>query len=1179
VKLREVFRYELAHRLRNPSTWVYAAILFAIAFAQVRASGDLGAAAVHVNAPVRLAGLALLASLVGMLVTAALFGDAAIRDVRSGMDALLYTSAVRKAEYLGGRYLAALTTNAVVLVAVPLGQAAVTLLGHLDAAMFGPFRVAAYLQPWLLFLLPNMALFGAIMFTVGVLSRQLIPVYLIGAVSLIAFLGAVSLGLTEAGGDPLALGALFTMTRYWTAAEQNTRLIGFPAGLLWNRVVWLAVAGAVLALLHYRFRFAHPDGGGRNRREEIVVAPDFAPVVVPTAARAFGFRTALRQTLAIARNSLAEIMASRWFVVVLLMCAGLMVLWGWNVADSVFDMSTWPVTLLMGEVLMGGRAEPLFYVLIAVFAGELVWKDREVSASEIADAMPVAEGAALLGRFLALVAMLVMFLAASIVGCILVQALQGYYNFEIGLYLRIVFGLNLADYVLFAVLAMTIHVVVNHKYLGHIVALSAFAFTAAAWPLGIRHHLLVYNGRPGWAYSDMNGFGPYVEPILWFKLYWAAWALLLAVVACVLWVRGREPGVRRRLRQARARFTGPAARMAGAAAVLIVATGGFVFYNTNVLNEYVTADEQGAAQADYEKRYGRFEDVPQPTIESAELRVEIYPDEQAVDLRGSYRLVNHTDAPIDSVHVSVGPAIDTRSISFDRAAQSEVTDEDVGYRIYALDRALNPGEAMQLSFDVAFRQRGFSNDDPQTDVVSNGAYFNRTWLPFIGYQPVFELTDEETRERHGLARRPPPPGPDAVAARGYTAFRNEDKVQVEMTLGTSPDQVAITPGVLHREWTENGRRYFHYETEMPTSFGATVLSGRYAVQEDRWNDVALGVFYHPKHDYNVDRFVRSMKASLEYYSAQFGPYPDKQLRLVEIPRYGRFGRAHPHTIVFTEDLFFSRVKDGQIDAVFFGMAHEVAHQWWGGQIRTARGFLSESLANYSALMVTEKTFGPEVARRVYAFQMEHYFTGRAARANEVPLLEIDDQAYIMYRKGVLAMYLMRDYIGDEAVNTALRRFLDKHRAGGPPYPTALDVTAELRAVTPDSLQYLITDLFETVTLWDVSTKRVIVERMGTGEYAVTLDVVAKKIRADRVGSETEVPMDDLVEIGVFAPGEGDGSPLYIQRHRIRSGEQTIRITVQEEPARAGIDPLHKLIDREGGDNVVEAKTVGADTVR
>ncbi|HEV2146160.1 MAG TPA: M1 family aminopeptidase [Longimicrobiaceae bacterium] len=1202
MRLREVFRYELEHRLRSPSTWIYAVILFLVAIWMYLATADGSSSAALANAPERLAGAAVLPGMFGILVSAALFGDAAVRDVEVGMDPLLFTSTLGKAEYLGGRFLATLAVNAVVVVAIPLGAlVATSLLGSWEPEAVGPFRASAYLQAYFLFLLPNLVVVGAILFTIGMLARQVVPVYLgaiglfVGYIVALNYAGGVESPMLAALVDPLGLVSLQRVTRYWTEAERNTRLVGFSATLMWNRALWLAVAAGALALLFRTFRFEHADGGGRRRkRRETVPAPArpperAGPVSVPRVAGSFGPRTTVRQTLAIARNALEELTATRSFAVVLLACVGLPMLWGWNVGDTVFDSSTWPITLLVAEEVLSGRFVPVIYVLIAVYAGELVWKAREVDVAEIADAAPVPEGALLLGRFLALVAMLATFQAAAMVGGMLIQALQGYYNFEIGLYLRIVFGLDLVHYVLLAALAMTIHVLVNHKYLGHIVVLMAIAAPMILPRLGlVRHHLLLYGTDPGWTYSDMNGFGPFVGPFVWFKLYWAAWALLLAVVAVLFWVRGREPGVRRRLLLARARFGGPVARAAGVAMVLIVAFGGFVFYNTNVLNEYRTNDETGAAQAGYEKRYGRFEDVPQPTITSARLRVEIYPDEPAVDLRGTYHLVNRTGAPIDSFHVSFYDRdLQVRSISLDRPAEPVLVDEDLGYRVYALERALQPGDSLRLAFDVAYRPRGFPNSGIQTDVVGNGAYFNRKWLPFIGYQPMFELSDGEARERFGLAPRPPMSAPHEAGERRHRQpWRDADLVHVEMIIGTAADQIAVTPGVLRRSWTENGRRYFHYVTQAPASFGATVFSAEYEVLEDRWNDVALRIFHHPAHRYNLDRMMAGMKASLEYLSAQFGPYPYSQLRIVENPRYGGFGHAHPETIGFTEDVFLARVREGEFDQTFFGTAHEVAHTWWGGQTRGADGvrgqaFLSESLANYSAMMVTEKTYGQEAARQVYDYQMNRYLTMRGRVSRDVPLLQVEDQAYIFYGKGAVVMYLLRDYLGEARVNAALRRYVEKFRDSGPPYPTSLDLYAELRAVTPDSLQYLLTDLFETVTLWDVRTERAVVEPTGTGEFRVTLDVVAKKMRADSVGNETEVPMNDLVEIGVFAPGDGPGEPLYLERHRIRSGAQTIRVTVPQRPARAGIDPRRKLIDRQREDNVadVETRATGARRVR
>jgi ABC-2 type transport system permease protein len=67
-------------------------------------------------------------------------------------------------------------------------------------------------------------------------------------------------------------------------------------------------------------------------------------------------------------------------------------------------------------------------------------------------------------------------------------------------------------------------------------------------------------------------------------------------------------------------------------------------------------------------------------------------------------------------------------------------------------------------------------------------------------------------------------------------------------------------------------------------------------------------------------------------------------------------------------------------------------------------------------------------------------------------------------------------------------------------------------------------------------------------------------------------MNDLVEIGVFAgnaDGKAPGDSLYVRQHRIRAGEQTIVVTVPRQPARAGIDPYRKLIERERDDNIEE----------
>ena len=176
----------------------------------------------------------------------------------------------------------------------------------------------------------------------------------------------------------------------------------------------------------------------------------------------------------------------------------------------------------------------LLPLLLVFYAGELVWRERDAGLGEIADATPVREWVLFLGKFLGLTLVIVVWMALlSMVG-VFGQMRMGHFDFELGLYVQILFGLQLTDYVLFALLVFVVHAVVNQKQLGYLVALLAYGIILFPSVLGLEHHLLIYGSSPGWSYSDMRGFGPSLEPWLWFKLYWAAWAVLLAVAGKLL---------------------------------------------------------------------------------------------------------------------------------------------------------------------------------------------------------------------------------------------------------------------------------------------------------------------------------------------------------------------------------------------------------------------------------------------------------------------------------------------------------------------------------------------------------------------------------------------------------------------------------------------------------------------
>ena len=813
-------------------------------------------------------------------------------------------------------------------------------------------------------------------------------------------------------------------------------------------------------------------------------------------------------------------------------------------------------------------------LLIVFYAGELVWRERDAGMSEIADAMPVPESALFLGKFLGLSLALVALMALAATVGVLCQVRMGYFHFEVGLYLRILFGLQLIDYILFALLVFVAHAMVNQKHVGYLVALIAYGVIVFPSTFGLEHHLLIYGSGPKWTYSDIRGFGSSLGPWLWFKLYWAAWAVVLAVAGTLLWPRGTERCVWSRLQMARRRFTRATAGVAAMAVALIVALGGFIFYNTNSLNRYRTVSEEMERRAAYERRYGRYAGVARPTLASTRLRVEIYPDRREAEIRGTYVLANTSSAAIDSIHVTTIPGVEIGAVSVDRPASPVLVDEDLGYRIYALAKPLQPGESTDLNFEVHAAPYGFRNNGADAFVVQNGSHFtNRDWLPAIGYQRNRELAGAGVRSQYGLARRPAPSLYDAEARRIRVGG---DLISFEAIVGTSGDQVAVAPGVLRRTWTEGGRRYFHYLTDVPTNNEYGVFSALYALHEEQWNPstgsgpaVAIQIFHDPRHAGNLGRMVASVRASLDHYSRQFGPYPYSYIRLIEDPLRGMGVGTEAATVEYGEGFSLLNPGNGpqELDIVFAVVAHGVARGWWGMQVAPAdvegAGLLDVSLETYSAMRVVEEALGPEHLRR-YLLNLREGLGPPRTRAAP-PLLRATD-SFSYARKGPLALYAMREYIGKDRVDDALRSLLKKYGSGVPPFPTSLDLYRELQAVTPDAYQYLLSDLFEKNTFWDLVTERATAKRTSADAWQVTLDVRARKQVVDEAGVETEAPMEDWVEVGVY----GDGAP-HLEKRRIRSGRQTITVTVPRKPSRAGIDPQNLLIDLDTENNLKDVK--------
>jgi len=1197
MKLYRIFALELSYQLRRAATWLYFGAVGAIAFLIVIANyyPDAQDGYCLLNSPLVIATVAALCCVFWLVPGASVAGDAAARDVQLRMHLLTYPAPVSKAAYLGGRLLAALALNVLILLSVPAGLLLAMYGAGVEAELLGPFRADSYLTALGFIVLPNAFCATSIQFSAAALSRRALASYLAGA-ALFAAAYVLGQGLQDVGEwgnlvDPMAFTPVMRHLSIWSPLERNARLPLLEGSFLLNRLLWLGFSLGALAFTYFRFQFGliekspKPKAGNASSAEnaDLLRLKWGALEVLPHVRGRFGAATQLRQLRLLtgqAFGQLAQSKAGLPLLAVLALVLGLTIpgnLKGRGVpllprTDFLLDFLTAPLT----------HPEP-FWVLLALltifYAGELVWRERETGLSEIAHAAPVPEWVLFLSRLLALALVLVLWLAFLMVVGLGAQAALGGAKAEMGLYVQVLFGLQLVDCLLFAVLALVVHALVNQKVIGYLLALLAYAVMACAGTLGLEHKLLIFGDSPRWTYTDMAGFGPTLAPWLWFKGYWTAWALLLGVVAVLGWVRGRDVRLAARLQLARRRFAGPVALVAAAAIGGALLSGGVILYNTNVLHHYTSTAAIKAARAAYEQRYRRYLSAPQPLLTAVSLRVEIYPRQRAATIQGSYVLVNKSQVPVDSIHLAPGAGVATTAVTFDQPSKEVLVDEELGYRIYVLAQPLRPGDSLRLRFQVRHEARGFANSGADEQMQANGTCFrNMEWLPVIGYQPYRELDEAGDRKAFGLAPRPATASPYDVAARQYAPFA--EQIRLDAVVGTDSSQTVVAPGTLRRTWLSGGRRYFHYATEAPIRNEYAFFSAHYAVQEGKWRnptpgagqEVAIQVFYPPGPKENPARMVRSAQASLDYYTREFGPYPYRQLRFVARPGYSFGNHAAPSNITTDEGFFLLNpaADERGFDLVTAVVAHEVAHQWWGNQLKQAyvqgAGLLTESLAWYSAMGVLADKYGPEHLELLLDYLREETRMPRSRAA--LPLLQADDW-YQNYRKGPLALYTLSQYMGRERVNTALRNLLAHHRPGTLPRPTSLDLYQELQAVAPDTLRPLLRDLFKINTFWVLAVEKATAKQLNGGSWQVTLQLTARKLAVDSAGTETRLPLREWVEIGVFGPvaeGKQVGKLLYRQKHLLQSGQQTLVLTLAAKPAQVAVDPRNLLIEWNPVDN-------------
>jgi hypothetical protein len=1220
-----VFLFEIKYRLQRPATYIYFFIFFLYSVLVIGNGGSPASEKVYHNAPTIIASFFALLSIISVLISSAVMGVPLYRDLEHNTKEYLLSTPITKGAYFWGRFWGSFLILVLICTGGIFGYIVGTWVGPLfdwtKPERFGPNVASYYIYPFVTILVPSLLFTSAVFYGLVSWLRNNRVLYTASIMLFILYLLANFLvrdlekrDLVDLL-DPFALNTVANATKYFTPAEQNTQQVPMIGNLLLNRLLWSGLGLLIIVGTYFRFSInSFIQGRMRKARKkdltttagtsQSTITVGLLTQRLATVSRQFSSRLDWSNLWNLGKLEFRNIVKDAYFLSILLGGVVFLFLDDW-IGNLQYGVPDRPVTMNM--LLFKTFNYGLFvFIILMFYAGETVHRDRTTRFASIGDALPVPNWVQLGSKFMALTGICFILVTIPMLVGMLVQILRGYFHFKFEFYLIDLYAITFWDYLQMTMLAFFVHALVNNKFLGHFVGIAIwFLMFVLRNFLDMNYNLFFYSYKPGYAISDMNGFGHFAEPLFWFNFYWLAFGGILLLLAALFWARGTEQSFKKRLSTVGQRWDKRTSMLMLGLGILWLSSGAFIYHNVSQLNKYTTVKEGEEQQAEYEKRYKKYENIPQPKVTDLKVYADVFPDERRMTMRAIAKIKNKTDVLIDSLHL-LSAGTEKYVVSFDGTPLSigqfdlmkkpkftlfQAKPDTVGYRIYKLPRPLQPGDTATLQFDIVAANPGFVNEGYRREIVANGT-FTSGGIPSIGYEAGNELESDEKRKKYGLPEKPDdlPPHRDPLGERTLLFNDDADFISFECTVSTVPDQIAVAPGYLQKEWTENGRRYFHYVQDSKIDYFFNIVSGRFSVLRDKWTsadgqDVAIEIFHHHEHTYNLDRFVASIKDGLTYFQKHFGPYQHRQVRILEFPRYAAFAQSFPNTIPYSEDFgWYADFSDpNHYDYGYYVTAHELAHQWWGHQVspNKTRGsnLVSESLAEYSALMIAEHRYGSDNLQRFLKYDLDRYLRGRANESKKENIFINCNRSYQWYQKGSLILYALKDYIGEERLNGAIKNFRDSFALKEtPPFAGSYHLYDAIQKVVPDSFKYFLEDSWHKIALYENRVLSAKAKSLGNDLYEVSLNVKARKMYSDEKGNETEaINTNDYIDIGVFAEDEvaKDGKkqtkPLYLKKHRLTNGDHTILVQVKGKPVRAGIDPYNKLIDRVPEDNRKEVE--------
>ncbi|MEM9167821.1 MAG: hypothetical protein AAGB48_12460 [Planctomycetota bacterium] len=1165
---------------RRPFVWFCLFAYFLLAIGDTVQAGWSAEGGILINGADQIATRSIIYSLLGVLVAAGLVSEPFSRDRAHASAGTVLTTGAGRTTLALGRFLVAaslvLVSGLLFIPGVILGS----LAPGIAPEFVGPLVPQHYAAAAAIFIVPNFLLVSAVAFAVASRTQSQASAYA-SAIALVSVWITVRMVLgqdvlrhnifaTAALLDPFGSIASAEFAMGWTVAESNQRFPPLTGLLLANRAIWLGIASLLIAAGVVGFPMRERLPRARRKRGN-TVSRAVVPTAVPNVFGPLGTMTAWEcRTILRAPGA---------FLVLLLVAFSL---W-WSSASAVTHRFSLPSTDLLVHNT-GFYFDKILVLAIVWLSGDLIWRERSNRVDPLIDVLPTRDWHRYASKLAALVGVVLVFWTLSIIVGLLYQAANGYYDFELGLYITDSFVMKAPYYVFLSVLALTAQVLIGRRYIAMGAVLLVYLSEVVLDAIGLHHPVYRYGRSSFFWYSLMDGYGHFWRAHLWMLTYWSLGAGAVCALGGLAFSRGHERTPGYRLLPSRLRSRGGLAVLV--LAVAFTAVGTHIWWQSTVHAMWPRINDD-AMKAEVEMAYGdRWRNVPQPRVVEMRSELDLYPSMRRFELRGSFVLHNPHSTAIDRVLILAEPWLRVDSLDMPSGRIIE-TDARLNAWVLRLEEPLAPGAETELAFETSWSPpRGFAvhaeNDGvPEvapTEVLGNGtSLLNIQLMPAVGYTDRVEHKPGWKRRKFGLDPKWSPPDPAIGIGQAHATFHLDWVRRLEMTITTDADQSVYHPGRLLDAWfTDDGRRSFRYLIDRPSRGWATLVSGRFI--ESRFGrpgipDVVMA--HDPDHTHAVEPFADALLDAIEHFQDRYGPPPFDEFRMVEQSLHFD-GMGVRSGMGFASEIlgWKTDVRAGGGEDLHEMAAHMMGMTWFGDQIIPANvsgaKVVHAGLPFWSAQLYLHQRREPGLDRRLRMQHLAEAFRGRSSLIDEEsPFLdEFKDSTMLRAKGGGQMLYLANLIGGAEHLERSFASFLDRWRYRPSPFPTARDFVAHLRHTIPPEHHNQLAGIFEHITTWSLGVTDATIQPRGDGRWDVTAAFEVAQYRTTGWGEKNRVPMDAVVELVLYRDA-GYGPESVLHRERIVPKATTFERTwvLEERPLRVGIDPLLFLPDPNPRDNI------------